>query len=413
MSDQSDIGPEYTDLDLLIDADQLTLFSIDYMEEAIPGWVAQPASPETIMMEANGQMASEVVAQAATVPDEAMAYLGTSIYGFPMEDGAPARGPATIAFAANTPAITIYQGTEVSLPHPSGATFLFETDQDVTAPAGGGTRTLNLIASEPGTDQNGCFGEGEFQEDFNGVQSIVAQQMDSGLDPEDPTDYLARFSTYLTILTARPVLPNDFARRAQLNANVGRAVALDLYQPSTAEGGSGTPRTASTVTNVERCVTVVITDEDGAAPSNQLMADVWADLEANREVNFLTYVIPPGANGVYTGIDVLATVRPYPGVSDTDAQTQAADQITQWLDPNNWGVVPGTAPAASWATDNKVRIYEAVDWINRAPGIFYVVSVQMKKSTDPVGSFAAADITLTGAVPMPKVGAYPVISIGT
>ena len=127
MSDQSDIGTEYEELDLMLDADQLTLYSIEYMEEAIPGWVSQPANPETILMEANGQMAGEVVAQSATVPDEAMAYLGTSIYGFPLVDGAPSRGNATITFAPTTPATTIYQGTEVVVPHPSGAAYLFET----------------------------------------------------------------------------------------------------------------------------------------------------------------------------------------------------------------------------------------------------------------------------------------------
>jgi hypothetical protein len=413
VSDQSDIGAEYEELDLLVDADQLTLYSIEYMEDAIPGWVSQPANPETIMMEATGQMAGEVAAQAATVPDEAMAYLGTSVYGFPLIDGAPARGTATITFAASTPATMIPQGTEVVVPHPSGVPFVFETDRDITATEGGGTAALSVIASEYGAAQNGCFGPGEFQEDYEGVDSIVVNTTTGGTDPEDPTDYLARFSTYLSILTARPILPIDFARRAQLNPRVERAVALDLYQPSTAEGGYGTPRTASTITNVERCTTVVITAAAGAAPPADLMQEVWTDLDTNREVNFQVYVIPPGANGAYTGIDVRATVRPYPGTSDADAQAQAADQLAQWLNPQNWGVVPGAGAAQDWATDTKVRIYEAVDWLNRAPAIFYVVAVTMKKSTDPVGSFAATDITLTGAVPMPTLGAAPVITIGS
>jgi hypothetical protein len=409
VSDQSDIGTEYIDLGLLIDADQLTLYSLEYMETAIPGWVAQPANPETIMMEANAQMASEVLAQAASVPDEAMAYLGTSIYGFPMLDGAPSRGNATVTFAQNTPAMTIYQGTEVSVPHPSGTTFLFETDRDLVAPDGGGTLTCTLIASEYGSAQNGCFGIGEFQEEHDGVQSIVANTTLGGADAEESTDYLARFSTYLSILTARPILPIDFARRAQLNPGVERAVALDLYQPGSAEGGYGSPRGATAQTNVERCVTVVVTGPDGAAPDSVLMQDVWADLDANREVNFLVYVIPPGQNGVYTGIDVRATVHPYPGVDPADAQAQAADQIAQWLGASTWGVVPGTATAAEWAVDDKVRIYEAVEWINRATVIHYVVSVEMKKSTD--STWASADIQLGGAVPMPKVGAAPVITV--
>jgi hypothetical protein len=411
VSDMSDVGAGYEELDLLVDADQLTLYSIDYMEAAIPGWVAQPANPETIMMEANGQIASEVAAQAAEVPDEAMAYLGTSVYGFPMEDGAPSRGNATIVFAADTPATTVYQGTEVVVPHPSGATFVFETDRDITAPQGGGSASLVVIASEFGSAQNGCFGVGELQEEHEGVAAITVDTTTQGLDEEDPTDYLTRFSTYLSILTARPILPVDFARRAQLNPRVGRAVALDLYQPSTAEGGYGTPRDASSHTGVERCVTVVISNADGSAPPADLLLEVYNDLDANREVNFLVYTIPPGQNGAYTAIDVRATVRPYPGVTDADAIAQAEEQVRQWLNPANWGVVPGTAAAADWATDNKVRIYEAVDWINRASGVFYVVSVELKKSTD--STWSSTDIVLGGAVPMPTVGADPVITVGT
>jgi hypothetical protein len=411
VADTQNTGSDYTELDLLVDADQLTLFSVEYMEDAIPGWTSQPANPETILIEANAQMASEVIDAATETPDDAMVYLGTTVYGFPINDGAPAQGAATITFAADTPATTVFQGTEISVPHPSGASFIFETDRDAVAPQGGGDVDVIVIASEYGADQNGCFGAGEFQEEVAGVQSIVVNTTTGGLDQETTQDYLSRFSTYLSILTARPILPVDFSRRAQLNPRVGRAVSLDLYQPSNTQGGYGAPRDANTHTNVERCVTTVIAMEDGSLPPDDLMLEVWTDLDANREVNFLTYVIPPGDNGVYTAIDVQAVIRPYPGILDADAIAQAQDQLTQWLDPANWGQVPGAATTSTWATDNKVRVFEAVDWLNRAPAIFYVVSVQLKKSTDP--GWAAGDITLTGAVPMPTVGNVNNITIGS
>lgn len=398
----------YDELDLVVDSDQLTLFSIEYMETAVPGWVSMPGNPETIMIEANGQMASEVAQQAAAVSDEAFTYLGTSIYGFPLLDGAPSRGAATITFAVDTPATLIPEGSEVAVPHPSGTSFIFATDRDVTAIQGGGTAQLEVIATETGADQNGCFGYGEFQEVYDGVESIVITTTAFGTDPEDPADYMGRFSTYLSV-PGRPILPVDHANRAMLNPRVERAVAIDLYQPSTAEGGYGQPRDASSHTPVERCLTTVIMAAGGAPPPDDLLLEVWTDLNANREVNFLEYVIPPGANGAYTGIDVRATVKPYPGVTNADAQADAAEQITQWLSSANWGVVPGTGASQQWAVDSKVRIYEAVDWINRAQSIFYVTVVEMKKSTD--STWAAADITLTGAVPMPKVGAAPVITI--
>jgi hypothetical protein len=43
-----------------------------------------------------------------------------------------------------------------------------------------------------------------------------------------------------------------------------------------------------------------------------------------------------------------------------------------------------------------------VDWINRAQGVFYVNTVQLKKSTD--STWATGDIDLAGLVPLPAPG---------
>lgn len=404
MSDFTD-ATAYTDLDLMMDSDQLTMYAIEYMEAAIPGWVSQAGNPETIMIEANGQMASEVVEQASAVPVDAMTYLGTSVYGYPILDGGSAVGSATLEFTEDTPATLVPQGAQVAVPHPSGASYLFELDRDVVAPEGGGVVTgFNVIASEVGSAQNGCFGDGELQEVYEGVFQITVNTTQGGTDAEDPLEYLGRFSMYLSVLTARPILPVDFSRRALLNPSVGRAVAIDLYQPSTAEGGYGQPRDGSSHTGVERCVTTIITGPNGEAPSSDLLLTVYNDLDANREVNFLVYVIPPGQNGTYTQIDVMAEIHPYPGVLPADAIQMAIEQMNTWLDPAAWGVVPGAGSSAQsgWATDDRVRLYEAVDYLNRAMGIHWVQNVQIKKTVG--GTWAASDIVLGGAVPMPSPG---------
>jgi hypothetical protein len=394
---------DYVELDLQMDSDQLTLFSIDYMETAIPGWVSKPAGPETIMMEANGMMASEVIEQASVVPSEAMTYLGTSVYGFPMVDGRPSSGPATVIFNMDTPPTRIPQGAEVALQHPSGASYLFTFDRDIDAPEGGGeVAGFNVIAAENGSAPNGCFGLGDFQEMYEGVASITVGTTIGGRDAEDPTEYLGRFSTDLSILNGRPILPVDHSQRALLNPRVGRAAALNLYQPSTAEGGYGLPRGDVSATNVERCVTTVVTAEAGAPPPDDLLLEVYEDLDANREVNFLVYVISPGENGVYTPIDVMAEIHPYPGITDDDAIQMAIDQMNFWMDPEQWGLVPGATSHVDWATDDRVRLYEAVDWLNRAVGIHWVQNVFLKKSSD--ADWVAGDIILGGAVPMPTPG---------
>lgn len=401
---------DYTELDLQMDSDQLTLFSIDYMETAIPGWVSRPGGPETIMMEANGQMASEVIEQASVIPDEAMSYLGTTVYGFPMVDGVSSSGLATVTFNPDTPPTMLPQGTEVALQHPSGASYLFEFDRDIYAPEGGGEVTdFHVIASETGSAQNGCFGLGDFQESFDGVSSIYVSTTIGGRDPEDALTYLGRFSINQSILNGRPILPVDHSQRALLNPRVGRAVALNLYQPSIAEGGYGLPRDDASHTGIERCVTTVITGEQGVAPSDDLLLEVYNDLDANREVNFLVYVISPGENGVYTPIDVMAEVHPYPGVTPEDAIAMAIEQMNQWMNPEQWGLVPGATSHVDWATDDRVRLYEAVDWLNRAVGIHWVANVKLKKSTDTV--WTEGDIVLGGAVPMPTPGTNMIYTV--
>lgn len=401
---------DYVGLDVMMDSDQLTLFSIEYMESAIPGWVSRPGSPETIMMEANGQMASEVIDQASGVPDEAMTYLGTTIYGLPFLDGQQAIGAATIEFTPDTPATLVPEGAQLALLHPSGASYLFQTDRDVLAPEGGGVVAgLNVIATEVGAAQNGCFGQGDFQEAYDGVARIMVSTTSQGEDAEDPTAYLGRFTTYLSVLTARPILPVDFARRALLNPDVGRAVSLDMYQPSTAEGGYGLPRDANSHTGVERCVTTVITGPNGAAPSDALLKEVYDDLDANREITFLPYVISPGENGVYTEIDVQAEIHPFPGITDDDAIAQAIAQMNSWLSAEQWGLVPGTTSNENWATDDRVRLFEAVDWLNRAAGIHWVQNVFLKKTSD--SAWVANDIILAGAVPMPAPGPNMIFTV--
>ena len=69
-----------------------------------------------------------------------------------------------------------------------------------------------------------------------------------------------------------------------------------------------------------------------------------------------------------------------------------------------WGTPPG-ALAGDWVFDNTVRLYEAVEALNRAAGVHYVESVQIRKTG---GSFGTADIALKTPVGLPTPGALTV-----
>jgi hypothetical protein len=143
---------------------------------------------------------------------------------------------------------------------------------------------------------------------------------------------------------------------------------------------------------------VSITADNGNEPSTTLMNQVYAVLDANREVNFLNFVIKP----VYTSVDVKAEIIPYSGVPPADAEESARQSVREWLDAANYNMQPGAED--TWVLDTYVRLYEAVDYINRADGIWRCQNVFLKLSSDDDTHWAAADLLLPGITPMPVAG---------
>lgn len=403
---------EYIALELVDDPDALLEVGIGYLESSIDGFVARPGNVETVLLEANAQIAGEVVQQAAQVPPVAFAYAGEALFGIPAHDAQPASATATFTFAVDTPPAMVDAQSMLSVPHPSGNYIVFTTDDDVVAPEGGGVVTVGLTALEAGADANGAFGAAELVDTVDGVESIDVTTATGGVDAESDDDYLDRLVDALTILAPRPILPNDFAVMARQVPGVGRTVALDLYQPGTNDniaadqpGGplsvEGTPVNAGAgVSGVARCVTTVITADEGQPPSQALMHAAWLALDGAREVNFLAYVIAPR----YTAVDVQAVVHPYPGYLPADVQAAAVTLLEQWLDPGSYGSQPSSTADVTqqWASDPYVRIFEAVDWLNRAEGVYYVKTVQVR--LHGAGAWSNVDVLLPGVVPLPVVG---------
>lgn len=382
--------PEYIDLALTADATALADESKQYMEDQIPGWTARAGNVESVLLEGNAQIGAEVVEQASEVPPVIFAYYGQWLLGLPLREATPAVAQATFTFSE--PA-TVPAGSLLTVPNPDGNTYVFQTDADVRSD---GVLTVGTTALEAGAAANGSGGVGEMLDVIDGVSSVTMAGATGGSDEESADDYLDRLTDALTILAPRPILPQDFATLARQVPGVGRSLAINLYQPSIAEGGAGLPRDAASHNNVPRCVTVAVTAEDGTAPSQALMDSVYALLDNAREVNFLPYVIPP----TYTTVDVTANVTPYPGYLKAEVEAAAEEMLRTWLDPLAWGA-QAVGEIQSWARDLKVRLFEAVDYLNRADGVFYVNTVTMGVNG---GAQSGADINLPGAAPLPVAG---------
>lgn len=403
----------YIQLELMLDVDSLTLTGIEFMESAFEGWERNPGNPDTIMIEGAGQIAGEVYDQASQLPPEAVMQIGTSIYGIPAEEGSEATATATFTFDATAQPGLIDSGTPVSVPHPAGQNIPFNTVPDVlTTP--NTSITIDLIADEAGSAANGAFGNAELIDPVQGLDTIVVTEAVGGTDPETAQAYLDRLSILLTTLTPRPVLPQDHATLVSTHVpGVARATAIDLLCPGTTsipnairdpnevayfsgKTPSQSPPTAN-LTNEPRCTTVAILADGGALPTQQLKQDAWNYLDANREVNFLNYVISP----TLTTIEIQAEVHPYPGSTNADVIAAAKAMIKIWLSPDNFGTNPGSPTGQEWANDTLIRHDEAVDYLNRAAGVFWTRNVQLRKQGDP--AFSVGDIALPGVAPLPQV----------
>jgi Baseplate J-like protein len=393
-------------LELVADPDALGDAAVAYLEAGIPGFEARPGNVETVLLYANAQIGAEIVEQAAEIDPLIFAYLGEDLLGIGARTAAEAIGALTVTWAADVQAATLYPaGSLVAVPSPTGDAVAFQTNLDLEAPAGGGVQVVAITALEAGDAGNGAYGAAEPVDIVDGVDSLLVEQPTTGgAEDETSDEYLTRLAEALTILAPRPILPTDFSVLARQIDGVGRATTIDLYQPSTGQGGYGSPRGATPQTNVPRCATVVITADDGSPPPATLMQAVYDALDASREVNFLVYVIAPG----YDAIDVQATVRAYPGYDPAAVKAAAELELAQWLDPAAWGTPPG-AFGGEWIFDNTVRLYEAVDALNSAAGVHYVETVQIRKVG---GAFGTSDIALQAPVGLPTLGT-PTIAVTT
>jgi hypothetical protein len=402
--------PDYIELPLIDDSDALTELGIDYMQTSIDGFVARPANVETVLLEANGQIGAEIVAQASLVAPVMFAYLGQNLLGIALRQAAPAVASATLTFEPDA-LDPIGAGAMLSVPNPDGNSYIFTLDTDALAPPGGGAVNVAITALEPGADANGSRGTSVLIDVIVGVTINVPTAASGGSDEESEDDYLNRLTEAMTILAPRPILPADHAVLARQIDGVGRALALDLLLPGTSDAPGAIrdplepkPPPSASQTTVARCTTVAITADDGTAPAPALMQTVWDTLDASREVNFLNYVIAP----TYTTIDVKATVMAYPGYTAADVQAQAQQSLADWLDPALFGSNPAAAVPGSeeWASDTSARIYEAVDYLNRADGVHYVVSVQLRVAGAP--AYANVDVALAGLAALPLPGLFEI-----
>jgi hypothetical protein len=374
---------EYIEPPITTEPDDLAEEAFAYLEDAIPGWLPAPGNLETWLVEANAQLAGELMDVASAVPTSIFRYYGETILGLPPNEAQSATGTTT--WTANDAAgYTIEAGTLVGIAAAGDELLPFEVQSDTVIAPGTTTATgVIVVAVDAGANANGLTTAPEVIDPLDWVASVaLAGATAGGVDEESDADYLNRLHELLGLLAPRPILPNDFAVLARTVAGVGRSTAIDLYNP-------GPPVT----TNVPRCVTVVVAGDDGNPAGAGVKANVDALLQSLREVNFLVFVIDP----TYTAIAVTFTFTTYPAYSAATVEATAEAAVANYLSPANFGRPPYGDDPGVWIADTKVRYLEVAEVINRVEGVWYVASLTVNGGT--------VDVALPGPGPLPTPGA--------
>lgn len=337
----------------------------DEMAAALPGWVPSDAHLEGIifpivarLIAENREFASEVL----TLIFRAWgAFLGVD------QIEAAAASASTTWTAIDDEGYTIAEGAQVSIRSGTGEEVGFEVRDETVIPPGTTVAAgVVLVALVPGADGSNLLGEvTAIDGDLSWVSGIVLDGPTAGgVDEESPDDYVNREAAELRLLTRQPILARDFAVIALRTPGVGRALALDTYNP------------VDDSFDNELMVTLALIDDNGVQVSSDIKNQVIATLEALRGENFVINVMDP----TYVRIAVLDfDAVAYPGFDPDEVKASVVAALQDYLHPKNWGRPgfgdPGAVPG--WISDDTVRVSEISEQINRVEGVHYVSGIQI------------------------------------
>ena len=100
---------------------------------------------------------------------------------------------------------------------------------------------------------------------------------------------------------------------------------------------------------------------------------------------------------VYVSVSVRLSLTLLKGVDRDATLADAEARLREWMNPNDWA--RPTLADDTMAVEDKVRIYEVIEYVNRAEGVWYVVDGTVELSLDKV-AWQNTDLTLPGPLPI-------------
>ena len=338
----------------------------------VPGWLPHDGNLDTWLIESVSEVGAEVRSLAVDVPTSIFSTYGTRILNVPPRLAMSATGLATFT-AVDDAGYTLDTGSTFALARSGNDLVAYQTLQPADIPLGATVVTdVPFTAVETGYDGNGLSGDGQMLDALRWVSTVtVPVQTHGGQDAERPEDYVDRLANLFPAVALRPILPLDFAiLTLQLIPGVGRAVAMNLYDPA-----------LDTWDNV-RTVTVMVAKPDGTVCDQPTKDEIEAMLEALREINWVCHVIDP----VYEPVDVDFDVVAFVGQDDTAVHDECVAQVEAFLQPYNYrlgemspaiagGEVVNPPVAGALPRQQMIYVNELIALLDRSLGVDRVVGV--------------------------------------
>jgi len=365
--------PEMETLQLLNYGTEVDLVdaAVTHIKSVMPEWQPRGGNTELVLIEALAVMLGpEILSLQLLGPRVAELILG--LIGTTRSPGTAARGRVEITVTNSSPTQTIPAGTRLRLALDTSieTVDLFTTEDLVIITSETLTGQVNVIADRLGSVPNGSPTGAPVSvvDNLPFVESAaLAAALLGGTDLENDDVFFARGAATLARQNSTLIHPPQFEYAALSRVGVGRALALDNYDP-----------TAPGVTTYGH-VTVAIAGLDGLAIDPTLMDEARTSLAEQALASLTIHVIAP----TYTEIDVAVTVKAKPGWSEADVQASVAAALEAWISP------------LTWAWDDSATQFEIVAVVAAAPGVREVTA-------------APATIDLTGVAPLPTLGTVTV-----
>lgn len=396
----------YEPPDVELDEQAIAQQVFDDLATRSPGWTANDGNLDTWLIEAFSAVASAIRTLAADVPAAIFRTYGTQILGIVIRPPLAAQGTAHIE-VIDAQGYTVQAGTQIALYATGDQQIGFETASDLTIAPGDFFGDVAISALVDGSLGNGLSGQADVLDPINWISLVtVADPTYGGDDGQTDNDYLDNLSVLLKLVAIRPILPQDYATIALQNPSVGRAIAMDGYNPDDGSWGN------------ERMVTLVLTDMDGQPVASDVKADIQAQLEAAREVNFVVNIM----DADYQTIDVDVAANGFPQFMNSVVQNNIVAELGNFLSPALWRLGSLSADMAAGevipppsetydpdapASRQVIRVNEIVADIDRVQGVDWVNTVAIDGA--PVDFVLANPWTLPvpGALTATVVGGIP------